>query len=150
MPCFPAQCSYLEVASGLCPCLSEKACLTLSKSSLITHTFCMRESPEVPAPPQHEVLVLFFFFNWSKVGTLLCLSECSQPQGLPFFFGEQRDEAMGAREGKNMAFVDYISPKPYWVLIAIVSIAEGKVGHFRSYGDHDRALICGGRLLLEE
>lgn len=62
MPCFPAQCSYLEVASGLCPCLSEKACLTVSKSSLITHTFCMRESPEVPAPPQHEVLVLFFFF----------------------------------------------------------------------------------------
>lgn len=49
-----------------------------------------------------------------------------------------------------MRFVDYIPPKPYWVLIAIVSIAEGKVGHFRSYGDHHRALISGGRLLLEE
>lgn len=107
----------------------------------------MHESPEAPAPPQHEVLVLFL--NWSKVGTLLCLSECSQPQGLPFFFGEQRDEAMEAREGNNMGFVDYIPPKPYWVLIAIVSIA-GKVGHFRSYGDHDRALISGGRLLPEE
>lgn len=57
---------------------------------------------------------------------------------------------MGAREGKNMVFVDYIPPKPYWVLIAIVSIAEGNVGHFRSYRDHDRALISGGRPLLEE
>lgn len=56
---------------------------------------------------------------------------------------------MEAREGNNMGFVDYIAPKPYWVLIAIVSIA-GKVGHFRSYGDHDRALISGGRLLPEE
>lgn len=35
---------------------------------------------------------------------------------------------MEAREGKNMGFVDYIPPKPHWVLIPIVSIVEEKVG----------------------
>lgn len=112
--------------------IPEWECLTYTSNSWVP-----RKAP-FPSPT-------FWSDSFSLTGTklqqMLFPSECAWPYGFPFSSREHWGEAIEGREGRNIEFGEYFPPYPYWMLMATVTLDEGKLGHFRGDGDKGGALL---------